>query len=103
MLFQYGKASTAGVAFVPPGYDRWIGLVGNSRYYNYTLSVDGREETHGNDYTEDYLTDLLVRWLKSFMCLISSIQLGERRSAVRGGCWRRLKRRETRLSYRALN
>ena len=60
IIFQYGKENTGGVAFVPPGYDRWIGLVGNSRYYNYTLSVNGRPEAHGSNYTEDYLTDLLV-------------------------------------------
>lgn len=34
--------------------------VGNSRYYNYTLSANGREEKHGESYEKDYLTDLLV-------------------------------------------
>jgi len=48
------------VGFVPPGYDRWMGLVGNSRYYDYTLSVDGRPESHAGNYSQDYLTDLLV-------------------------------------------
>lgn len=37
-----------------------VGLVGNSRYYNYTLSVDGRRQDHGDDYHLDYLTDVLV-------------------------------------------
>ena len=33
----------------------------NSKYYNYTLSVNGKAETHGADYSKDYLTDVLVR------------------------------------------
>jgi hypothetical protein len=37
-----------------------VGLVGNSRYYNYTLSVDGQARDHGDDYHLDYLTDVLV-------------------------------------------
>ena len=57
---KYGKTETGGVSYVPPGYDRWVALVGNSRYYNFTLSVDGKEEIHGDDYGADYLTDLLV-------------------------------------------
>lgn len=34
--------------------------VGNSQYYNYTLSVNGKEEKHGDRYEADYLTDLIV-------------------------------------------
>lgn len=37
-----------------------IPQVGNSKYYNYTLSLNGHEEKHGDHYEEDYLTDLLV-------------------------------------------
>lgn len=33
----------------------------NSKYYNYTLSVNGKAQKHGADYSKDYLTDLLVR------------------------------------------
>lgn len=33
----------------------------NSKYYNYTLSVNGKPEEHGADYSKDYLTDVLVR------------------------------------------
>lgn len=33
----------------------------NSKYYNYTLSVNGRAQRHGQNYSEDYLTDVLVR------------------------------------------
>lgn len=34
--------------------------VGNSHYYNYTLSVNGKKEIHGDSYDKDYLTDLIV-------------------------------------------
>lgn len=34
--------------------------VGNSQYYNYSLSVNGKEEKHGDTYGDDYLTDLIV-------------------------------------------
>lgn len=34
--------------------------VGNSQYYNYTLSVNGKEEKHGDSYEKDYLTNLIV-------------------------------------------
>lgn len=36
----------------------------NSKYYNYTLSVNGRAQKHGADYNTDYLTDVLVRNIK---------------------------------------
>lgn len=56
-----------GVGRVPPGWSRWLGLVGNSRYYNYTLSADGTAEPHA-DADAEYLPDLLgeraARWLR---------------------------------------
>lgn len=42
-------------AAVPPGWNAFYGLHGNSRYYNYTL----RENTQNVSYTDTYLTDLL--------------------------------------------
>uniref|UniRef100_S4RL60 Sulfatase N-terminal domain-containing protein n=1 Tax=Petromyzon marinus TaxID=7757 RepID=S4RL60_PETMA len=60
-LNPYGDGSVGGVAHVPPGWDVWNGLVQNSKYYNYTLSVNGKLEEHGTDYSKDYLTDLIVR------------------------------------------
>ncbi|KAK7490756.1 hypothetical protein BaRGS_00017985, partial [Batillaria attramentaria] len=59
-LNRYGFDAVGGVAHVPPGWDFWYGLVGNSVYYDYKLSVNGTLETHGHDYLEDYLTDLIV-------------------------------------------
>ncbi|TRY55326.1 hypothetical protein DNTS_009034 [Danionella cerebrum] len=59
-LNQYGSKDAGGAAHVPPGWDQWYALVGNSQYYNYTLSVNGKEEQHGDDYQKDYLTDLVL-------------------------------------------
>lgn len=59
-LNQYGSKDAGGVAHVPPGWDQWHALVGNSQYYNYTLSVNGKEEKHGDNYEKDYLTDLVL-------------------------------------------
>ncbi|CAH1783660.1 unnamed protein product, partial [Owenia fusiformis] len=60
-LNQYGKKAAGGPAHVPPGWDWWNGLVGNSRYYNYKLSVNGTKENHKDDYKTDYLTDVIHR------------------------------------------
>ncbi|XP_069022326.1 glucosamine (N-acetyl)-6-sulfatase (Sanfilippo disease IIID), b [Embiotoca jacksoni] len=59
-LNQYGKKEAGDVGYVPPGWDQWHALVGNSQYYNYTLSVNGKEEKHGDSYEKDYLTDLIM-------------------------------------------
>ena len=52
---------------VPPGWDRWMGLVGNSVYYNYSLVVADEPggnnvtvESHGMDYDMDYLPNILA-------------------------------------------
>jgi len=44
--------------------------VGNSVYYNYTLSVNGKAEDHGSDYEKDYLTKLIVRSFVVFLFFI---------------------------------
>lgn len=60
-LNQYGMDNAGGVDHVPPGWKHWNGLVGNSRYYNYTISRNGKPEQHGDNFTLDYYTDVIKR------------------------------------------
>ena len=39
----------------------------NCRYYNYTLSVNGEAEQHGDVHEEDYLTDVIGRKADNFL------------------------------------
>ncbi|MCL4134013.1 UNVERIFIED_CONTAM: hypothetical protein GTU68_007952, partial [Idotea baltica] len=58
-LNQYGKDDVGGLSYIPPGWDSWIGLKGNSVYYNYSLSINGTPIFHGDNPKEDYLTNLI--------------------------------------------
>ncbi|KRT82940.1 hypothetical protein AMK59_3827 [Oryctes borbonicus] len=62
-LNKYGADEVGGVKHVPAGYDWWIGLVGNSKYYNYTLSINGT----GKYFQDVYLTDLLRFYALDFL------------------------------------
>ncbi|XP_012062445.1 PREDICTED: N-acetylglucosamine-6-sulfatase-like [Atta cephalotes] len=83
-LNQYGKKKTGGAAHVPLGWDWWAGLIGNSKYYNYSLSINGTERKYG-DSSNDYLTDVIVIGSKSTKsCLISNYCIyGNRRQRIR--------------------
>uniref|UniRef100_A0AAY4D018 N-acetylglucosamine-6-sulfatase n=1 Tax=Denticeps clupeoides TaxID=299321 RepID=A0AAY4D018_9TELE len=59
-LNEYGNPEAGGVEYVPPGWDYWFALEKNSKYYNYTLSVNGKPQRHGQNYSQDYLTDVLA-------------------------------------------
>ncbi|XP_063073693.1 N-acetylglucosamine-6-sulfatase [Engraulis encrasicolus] len=59
-LNEYGNPDAGGIEHVPPGWDYWFALERNSKYYNYTLSVNGRAQKHGQNYSLDYLTDVLA-------------------------------------------
>ncbi|KAL0269306.1 UNVERIFIED_CONTAM: hypothetical protein PYX00_007088 [Menopon gallinae] len=63
---QYGHKNAGGTRHIPEGWDWWVGLVGNSAYYNYTLSVNGTEDIRG-DNEQDYLTDLLWLYSEEFL------------------------------------
>ncbi|XP_023339862.1 N-acetylglucosamine-6-sulfatase [Eurytemora carolleeae] len=64
---QYGTPEAGGIHQVPVGWSQWNGLQGNSRYYNYKLSINGVEESHGEDYETDYLTDVIGRKAEGFL------------------------------------
>ncbi|KAJ9587207.1 hypothetical protein L9F63_019287, partial [Diploptera punctata] len=63
-LNQYGEKDAGGTEHVPRGWDWWIGLVGNSRYYNYTLSVNGSSQFHEADYLTDLIKEYGLEFLK---------------------------------------
>eukprot|EP00948_MAST-09A_sp_MAST-9A-sp1_P002367 g2367.t1 len=66
-LNNYGFPTVGGVKYIPPGWTEWYALVGNSRYYNYTVSNNGVAETHGDNYEADYFTDVLKRRAVKFI------------------------------------
>ncbi len=54
--------------YIPPGWDTWVVPIGGEPYdeYNYTLSINGRAEKHG-EAPEDYLTDVLAAHVQRFL------------------------------------
>lgn len=59
--------ATQGQIRVPPGWDKWLSIVGNSQYYNYNvIQSDDRgasftKRRHRNNYTEDYFSNVVAR------------------------------------------
>ncbi|XP_023309823.1 N-acetylglucosamine-6-sulfatase-like [Anoplophora glabripennis] len=64
-LNQYGTKGAGGISHVPKGYDWWIGLQGNSKYYNYTLSVNGTKIFHRDVYLTDLLSNYSIDFLRN--------------------------------------
>ena len=53
---------------VPPGWNEWFALVGNSKYWNYSVSDEGVEVKFGSiNGAGDYLTDNLARRAVKFI------------------------------------
>lgn len=52
---------------VPVGWGEWQGLLRNSRFYNYSLNVNGQVYHHGFDYGKDYLPDIITNRSLSFI------------------------------------
>ena len=55
------------LSHIPRGWDQWFGLKGNSRYYGYVVSNNGRPERHRNDYAADYFTDYIANKSLAFL------------------------------------
>ena len=56
---------------VPPGWDKWTGLVKNSAFYNYTLNYDGVKRRHGSNYARDYLPDIITNKTLKFLTKVT--------------------------------
>ncbi|KAM3833331.1 N-acetylglucosamine-6-sulfatase [Vipera latastei] len=73
-LNEYGAEDAGGLGHVPPGWSFWYALEKNSKYYNYTLSVNGKARRHGANYSMDYLTDVLANMSLDFLEYKSSFE-----------------------------
>ncbi|CAG5022847.1 unnamed protein product [Parnassius apollo] len=64
-LNQYGVKAAGGPEQVPPGWKEWYGLVGNSVYYNFTLSNNGVPTYSTDLYLTDIIRDLSIGYIEN--------------------------------------
>ncbi|XP_050679637.1 N-acetylglucosamine-6-sulfatase-like [Leptidea sinapis] len=63
-LNTYATQSDDGPENVPPGWTEWHALVGNSVYYDYTLSNNGVPTNYSDLYLTDVIRDLGTSYIK---------------------------------------
>ncbi|XP_032526947.2 N-acetylglucosamine-6-sulfatase-like [Danaus plexippus] len=64
-LNEYGVHASGGPEQVPPGWSEWHGLVGNSVYYNYTISNNGVPTFSTDLYLTDIIRDLSLNYIEN--------------------------------------
>uniref|UniRef100_A0A1A9UF31 Sulfatase N-terminal domain-containing protein n=1 Tax=Glossina austeni TaxID=7395 RepID=A0A1A9UF31_GLOAU len=67
-------------SYIPPGWREWGGLIMNSKYYNYSINMNGQKIKHGFDYNKDYYPDLIAN--DSIAFLRSSKQQNQKKPTL---------------------